>query len=138
MIGTPDFMAPEQAENSKTADIRADIFSLGCTLFYILTGRQPFAGDTPMAKLASRFSGEPRSLRSLMPDLPTGLDKVLGRMLARNPAQRYQPPLEVAGALKPFSKAESQTVDFPPTSEIPPLAKPGSAPRTSSGATPPL
>ena len=140
LLGTPDFMAPEQAECSKTADIRADIFSLGCTLFYLLTGRLPFGGDTPMAQLASRLSREPRSVRSLLPDLPVELETVLGRMLARDPAQRYQTPIEVAAALEPFSKADSQTVDFPATAEIPTMAKPEQSPvpRASSGGTAPL
>jgi formylglycine-generating enzyme required for sulfatase activity/tRNA A-37 threonylcarbamoyl transferase component Bud32 len=136
LLGTPDFMAPEQAENSKTADIRADIFSLGCTLFYILTGRQPFAGDSPMSKLASRFRGEPRTARSLLPELPVELDRVLGRMLALDPSQRYQTPIEVAGALEPFSKSVCQTIDFSPRSELPTVAKPV-LPLSSEG-TPPL
>lgn len=139
MLGTPDFMAPEQAENSKSADIRADIFSLGCTLYFVLTGRQAFPGDTAMFKLASRFRGDPRPVSSLMTELPPELDSILARMLARDPGQRYQTPVDLAAALEPFSKADGQTVDFPQTSEFPAVARhQGDIRQASSGGTAPL
>ncbi len=105
IMGTPDYIAPEQAKNTKTADIRADIFSLGCTLFKMLTGKVPFAGDNAMEKLAARFSGDAPLASSLRDEIPTRLDLVLARMLARDPDRRFQTPVEVAQALAPFSAA---------------------------------
>jgi serine/threonine protein kinase len=103
IMGTPDYISPEQAKNTKAADIRADIFSLGCTLFKMLTGQVPFAGGNAMEKLAARFSGDAPLASSLRDDIPTRLDLVLSRMLAREPDRRYQLPMDVAQALVPFS-----------------------------------
>lgn len=102
-IGTPDYIAPEAAESFKDADIRADIFSLGCALFKLLTGRLPFAGDNTMEKLVARTSRDAPPLRNGRPDAPPELEAVLARMLARRPENRYQTPAEVVAALAPFS-----------------------------------
>ena len=103
IMGTPDYIAPEQAKNTKAADIRADIFSLGCTLFKLLTGQVPFGGSNAMEKLAARFADEPPLASSIRPEVPLPLDLVLKRMLARNPDDRYQTPAELADALAPFA-----------------------------------
>src|SRR5207247_6054364 len=89
IVGTVDYMAPEQAENARTADIRADIYSLGCSLFYLLTGQPPFPGDTGVEKLSARLAGKPKSIRSLRPEVDERLAHVLGKMLARDPAKRF-------------------------------------------------
>ena len=64
IVGTVDYIAPEQAQNTKDADIRADIFSLGCTLFKLLAGRVPYEGDTTVERLTARLSGAAPSLRT--------------------------------------------------------------------------
>jgi serine/threonine protein kinase len=103
VLGTPDYMAPEQARDSKSADIRADIFSLGCTLFELLTGRFPFGGTSVMEKLMARATEDATPVDSLRADVPPGLSAVVARMLARDPNRRYSTPAEVAQALAPYA-----------------------------------
>lgn len=102
VMGTPDYIAPEQAMRTKDADIRSDIYSLGCTLFRMLTGVVPFSGDNVMEKLMARAMNEAPLVRKLCPDLSAELESVVARMLAREPSLRYQTPLEVARALEKF------------------------------------
>jgi serine/threonine protein kinase len=111
VIGTPDFMAPEQILNSSQADIRADIFSVGCTLFYLLTGKAPFVKEPLAALVASKKKRTPQPITELRSDLPADLIAVLNKMLARDPAQRYQTPAELGKALAAIGKAPA-----PPTS----------------------
>lgn len=103
-LGTPDYIAPEQAQDTRQADIRSDIFSMGCTLFRLLTGQLPFLGETVAAKIEAREKTDACRLRSLRGDIPVELDAVVARMLAREPRSRYQTPREVAQALAPFTR----------------------------------
>ena len=105
VIGTPDYLAPEQARCSKDVDIRADIYGLGCTLYFLLSGRAPFA-DIPSAfeKMLAHSATEPPKIDELRGDVPAGLIAVLAHMLAKNPDDRYATPAEVAAALQPFTK----------------------------------
>lgn len=103
-IGTPDYIAPEAAESFKDADIRADIFSLGCTLFKLLTGRLPFGGENTMEKLVARTTRDAPGVRTLRPECPAELEAVVAKMLARNPDERYQTPAELIAALQPLEK----------------------------------
>jgi WD40 repeat protein len=105
MMGTPDYVAPEQANDARSADIRADIYSLGCTLYCLLTGRPPFADAPLMQKLLSHFERTPPPVSGFRTDVPAELARVLDRMMAKDPAARYQTPAEVALALAPFAKA---------------------------------
>jgi formylglycine-generating enzyme required for sulfatase activity/tRNA A-37 threonylcarbamoyl transferase component Bud32 len=107
IVGTVDYIAPEQAENAQTVDIRADIYSLGCSLFYLLTGKPPFSGPDAVARIAARLSETP-SVRTIRPEIPPALEGVVARMMARRPADRYQTPDEVALALQPFLEAPAQ------------------------------
>jgi serine/threonine protein kinase len=102
LMGTPDYMAPEQAEDSSGVDIRADIYSLGCSLYQLLTGSVPYPGGSLADKLRRHYSEEPPRLAALRPDAPAALGAVVAKMLAKLPAQRYQTPAEVAEALRPF------------------------------------
>ncbi len=104
VVGTVDYISPEQAENARKADIRSDIYSLGCSLFYLLTAQPPFAGDTAVERLSARVMGAPQSLRALRPEVPVALEHVLTKLLARNPAHRFQTPAEVASVLGPFAQ----------------------------------
>jgi serine/threonine protein kinase len=106
IVGTVDYIAPEQAENARTADARSDIYGLGCTLFFLLTGHPPFPGEDLVEKVTARMKEEPPSPRAVRADVPAALDRVLARMLARDPARRFQRPAEVVAALEPFARRE--------------------------------
>lgn len=109
VLGTIDFMAPEQARDASTVDIRADIYGLGGTLYFALTGRLPFPGGrNPMDVLAHRLTAAPPSLRAVRPELPPELDVVLAKMMATRPEDRYQTPRAVMKALLPFLKPEAR------------------------------
>jgi tRNA A-37 threonylcarbamoyl transferase component Bud32 len=102
VMGTADYIAPEQAADPRGADIRADVYALGCTLFHLLAGRPPFPDGTVPEKLARHAGSAFPPVSALRPDVPAGLAAVLARMTARDPADRYQAPAEVAEALAPF------------------------------------
>jgi serine/threonine protein kinase len=103
MMGTLDYMAPEQALDFHAADIRADIYSLGCTLHYLLAGEPPFPGGTPAQKLLRHQLEWPASIDARRPDVPPALTAVLRRMLAKRAEDRFQTPAEVAAALVPWA-----------------------------------
>jgi WD40 repeat protein len=100
VMGTAEYLAPEQATDPRTADIRADIYSLGCTLFHLLTGRPPFEGGTVLEKIARHASAPLPPLTGV----PPGLAAVVARMTAKDPAHRYGTPADVAAALAPFAR----------------------------------
>ncbi len=104
VMGTPDYIAPEQAKDAHSADIRADIYSLGCTLHFLLTGKPPFEADSVLAKLKAHAQQSPTALTTLRNDVPTELSQVVARMMSKNPAERFQTPADVAEALAPFAK----------------------------------
>jgi serine/threonine protein kinase len=98
-LGTADYLAPEQATDSHAADIRADVYGLGATLYFLLTGQPPFVDGTPAQKILWHQTRPPRPIGDIRPEVPTGMAAVLDRMLAKDPAERYQAPTEVAEAL---------------------------------------
>ncbi len=112
-MGTPEYSAPEQATDARKADIRADLYSLGCTLYCLLAGRPPFRAETAVQTILAHLEKEPQPLPELRPDVPAALWQVLAKLLAKNPAQRYQTPIEVARALAPFSKAGAKPLASP-------------------------
>jgi serine/threonine protein kinase len=99
MMGTPDYVAPEQARDAHSADIRADLYSLGCTFYFLLTSRVPFQGGTMTAKLLRHQLEEVVPLEQLRPELPPILSAIVRKLLAKPPEDRYQTPDELAGAL---------------------------------------
>jgi hypothetical protein len=103
-MGTPEYVAPEQATDARSADTRADIYSLGCTLYALLAGQPPFFEDTMVKLVLAHIEKEPPPLHEARSDVPLGLSAVVAKMLAKDPAQRYQRPVEVAQALAPFAK----------------------------------
>jgi serine/threonine protein kinase len=128
VMGTPEFLAPEQIEHASLADARADLYGLGGTLFYLLTGRTPFADYKSLfAKLDAHRSQPPPDVRTLRPEVPAELAALLERLLAKNPAERLASAAEVAAVLAPFAGNSATTVLSP----IPAL------PTTSRQATPP-
>src|SRR5262245_35686333 len=96
-------MAPEQAQNPRSADIRADIYSLGCTLYHLLAGDVPFPKGTAFTKMMAHTEMEPRPLPELRGELRAELVQIVTRAMAKDPARRFQTPLEFARALEPFA-----------------------------------
>src|SRR5438128_484677 len=106
VLGTADYLAPEQALDSHSVDIRADIYSLGATFYYCLTGRTPFSDGTVAQKLIWHQTRQPKPIRSLRQDVPDGIIAVIEKMMAKEPKDRYQTPNEVVGALAPWTQTE--------------------------------
>jgi serine/threonine protein kinase len=105
VMGTADFMAPEQWDACRDVDIRADLYSLGCTLYALLTGHPPFGSSefgSALRKMAAHAQQPPPPVRTVRPDVPAGLAAILNRLLAKNPADRYPTPADAARALEPF------------------------------------
>jgi serine/threonine protein kinase len=147
MLGTPDYIAPEQIRDAQSADIRADIYSLGCTLYYLLLGRTPFTGDKLWDVYQAHFSMDASPLNLVRPEVPVELAALVAKMMAKEPDRRFQEPKDVARALAPFFKAgqvtsarsgsdvsRAESVDarpkaagapLPPTSGLTPVVPPG-------------
>jgi serine/threonine-protein kinase len=103
VIGSPQYMSPEQVRNPKGVDFRTDVWSLGIVLHELLAGATPFEGDTPFSLLAAIVSDPPRILRVKRPDASEQLEAVIAKCLAKNPAQRYASVAELADALAPHA-----------------------------------
>jgi serine/threonine protein kinase len=105
-LGTPEFMPPEQAEDSSKADQRSDLYSLGATLFHLLSGEMPVAGSSYMHRLQRLLMAPPRPLMYARSDAPGGLAVIVDRLRARNPAHRPASAEEVIALLEPFTGKE--------------------------------
>jgi eukaryotic-like serine/threonine-protein kinase len=111
VIGTPDYIAPEQARDSRRADVRSDLYSLGCTLYYLLTGRVPFPnGKTPVEKLQQHLTEEHVPVETVRSEVPPGVRAILRRLITRDVEARCQTPAELAAALSPFAGADVEPV----------------------------
>lgn len=115
-LGTEDYIAPEQARDSHSAATTADIYSLGVTFYYLLTGRTPFQEGTSEEKLLWQQARQPPPLRSLRPEVPEELAVVVDRMMAKDPSQRYATAAAVAEALTPCTQI---AIPPPPEAEMP-------------------
>jgi serine/threonine-protein kinase len=107
LAGTPDYMAPEQARDCQAADIRSDLYSLGCTFYHLLTGQVPFPGGTWAEKLLRHQFDPVPAIAELRRDLPETVAGIVDRLLAKEPADRYETPAELAGALQDWLSAIS-------------------------------
>ena len=103
VMGTPDYLSPEQARNLHKTDIRSDLYSLGGTLYFLLTGRVPFPGGNALEKLIRHNTEEPTPLEELRPEVPPAVAAIVRKLMAKHPADRYQTPAELVEALEPFS-----------------------------------
>ncbi|MFM7845361.1 MAG: serine/threonine-protein kinase, partial [Planctomycetota bacterium] len=103
-LGTFDYVSPEQARDPRSADVRSDLYSLGCTLFYMLTGRPPFPDGTVLQKLLSHSSDPPPDVRTFRPDLPAEVNALVQRLLAKQPGRRVQTPAELCHSLSELSR----------------------------------
>jgi eukaryotic-like serine/threonine-protein kinase len=142
VMGTPDYMAPEQWYASRIADIRSDIYSLGCTFFRLLVGSVPFErieGDYPARQLLAHAQAPRPSVRSRRPDVPEEVDSIVQKMLAVEPGQRYQTPLAVAESLASFCQGSDLSTlvvtaraGGPGAEEHPPAKRPPATPARST------
>jgi serine/threonine protein kinase len=119
VLGTADYVAPEQTRDSHNVDGRADVYGLGGTFYFVLAGRPPFAEGTPAQKLVWHQTREPPPLPTLRAGLPPGVVAVVEKMMAKHPERRYQTPLEVAHALAPWVTGASPP---PAEAELPALS----------------
>jgi hypothetical protein len=108
-LGTPDYVSPEQARSAGAADIRSDLYSLGCTFHYALSGHKPFGGDTAMETLIKHAEEEPPPLEALRPEVPSGVAAVVRRLMAKDPAKRFQTPAELVAELAFLAAREGGT-----------------------------
>jgi serine/threonine protein kinase len=119
MVGTPDFIAPEQARDARDVDIRTDLYSLGCTFYYLLSARFPFPGESAIEKVLHHQLDQPTALKALRPNIPPVVADIVERLMAKRPVDRFQTPQALVDALTNY------------------LATPGSESSTSIKALPP-
>ena len=124
VLGTADFMAPEQVIEPSSVDIRADIYSLGATLYTLVNGKPPFSGSCTQ-KLVGHTTIKPASLTEIRREIPKGLSAVVDKMMAKDPALRFQTPAEVVEALNPWLEADTIPLDAQQTRKMPGTAKSG-------------
>lgn len=105
-LGTFDYIAPEQARDAREADVRSDLYSLGCTIFYMLAGRPPFAGGTLVQKLLQHQQERPPALDEVRPDVPRRFAAIVERLVEKSPADRYQRAADLVADLLAFADAE--------------------------------
>lgn len=127
LLGTPDFIAPEQARDARKVDIRADIYSLGCTFYYMLSGKPPFPGGTDVQKLIRHQSEKPYPLEELRPGIPSEVLQIMNRMLEKRAEDRYTIPQHLADAMDHYLNPPVPHTPLPNTSqpiaETPPVAE---------------
>jgi eukaryotic-like serine/threonine-protein kinase len=110
VIGSPHYMAPEQAVNASKVDIRADLYGLGCTGYFLLTGKAPFRGGSAAEIMTKQRFEEPTPIERLRSDVPTEVRAIVRKLMAKRPEDRYRTPAEVAEALRPFARRWSRSL----------------------------
>jgi serine/threonine-protein kinase len=137
VLGTADYLSPEQARDSHSVDPRTDIYSLGCTLYFLLTGHPPFPKGSIPQRLLKHQTEMPASIFVDRPDAPADLVAICERMMAKQADQRYQNANEVAEALRNWLSTQNVVGTYaPPIPNAPPLSPPGPAAETLSGIDP--
>ena len=117
-LGTPDYVAPEQIINAASADIRSDIYSLGSTLYHLLTGRPPFQTGSVYDTYRAHISRDAELVNVVRPDVPAELAAIVAKMMAKDPSQRFQSPKDVSAVLKPMFGTSTGSVSLAGT-EVP-------------------
>lgn len=125
-VGTVDYMSPEQA-CGRDVDGRSDLFSLGCSMYHMMTGRLPYPGENPIERLGKRISGRPVPLSEVQPNLPSGLLKIVDKLLAHRPSDRFQTATEASEALLALIRPKTKRVAPPPEREPAPAPSPAVA-----------
>jgi serine/threonine protein kinase len=113
LLGTPDYMAPEQARDPRTTDIRADVYSLGCVLYHLLAGQPPFPDTNIISQMIKHATEQARPLRDFNPAIPDSLQQIVNWMMAKAAASRYPTPARAAAALEVFLAAGSVAASSP-------------------------
>jgi len=126
VLGTPYYLAPEQARGERNLDARVDLYACGVLLYEALTGRRPFRAPNYNALLIAILTASPRPAREMRPDLPPGLDRIVEKALARDVGERYQTALEFQAALQPYLATPP-----PPVRRTAPLQRPAPEPSPS-------
>jgi tRNA A-37 threonylcarbamoyl transferase component Bud32 len=108
VMGTPDYLAPEQCLDAHRVDIRADLYSLGCTLYFLLTGRPPFPGGSLGEKLVKQQLREAEPVERLRPDVPPAVAGVVRKLMAKRPEDRYQTPADLAAVLARLDRPDPE------------------------------
>jgi serine/threonine protein kinase/formylglycine-generating enzyme required for sulfatase activity len=116
VLGTPAYMAPEQARDAKSVDARADLFALGCVLYEMLAGRPPFTGNGQIAVLSAVLLDEPTPLGDVNPDVPPALADLTHRLMAKGPDDRPESAVSVAEALQAWETPAAAPTPLTPTS----------------------
>ncbi|MCI0682617.1 MAG: protein kinase [Gemmataceae bacterium] len=134
LLGTLDYIAPEQIRDAHAVDIRADLYGLGGVLFWCLTGAPPFPQVTNIFEIANRFKQPLPSLCARRPGLPPQLDQIVQRLLAIAPEERYETPQQLMNALMPFLRAEGEELltPTPPPNWTEQIAVAGYTPRVQN------
>jgi hypothetical protein len=137
-LGTPDYIAPEQIIDATSADIRADIYSLGGTLYYLLSGHAPFHAKSLYDLYQAHISRDADPLNQVRPDVPAELAALVAKLMAKDPSRRFQTPGDVAQALTPFFKKGSVSLEIPAAVPAAPPSDSVSGARTEQTAEPAL
>jgi serine/threonine-protein kinase len=124
LMGTPDYIAPEQARNARAADIRSDLYSLGCTLYFLLTGQPPFPTGTVVEKLLMHQLDDPQPIDELRPAVSAEVQAVVRKLTAKRPEDRYQTPAELIEAITALPPSGSSTAVPRPEPAAPAVSSP--------------
>jgi serine/threonine protein kinase len=135
VVGTPEYMAPEQARDSGRVDIRSDIYSLGCTLYALLAGRPPFRALSAFDLAVMHLNHQPEPVANYCPGVPAELSAIVHRMLAKRPEDRFATPGEVVSALQPWARRSSPASNPPPTKPAGDTASPPAPARPAGAAS---
>ncbi len=119
VLGTADYVAPEQTRDSRNIDIRADIYGMGATFYFVLAGRPPFPEATMAEKLIAHQSKMPTPLRDIRSEISTGVARIIDKMMAKDPKDRFQTPQDVVDALEVWTQ---EPIDPPTADEMPRLS----------------